>query len=96
MLKNAIWLFAFAVILLAVFLPSYAKMQDLRLKNLELAQRISALQKRNVQLEQEMHLLETDPVYLEKVGREKMGLIRQGETVYHIIPAGKATSKPQQ
>ena len=69
-----------------VFLPAYAKMQDLKTKNRDYAQRIEALQKRNVQLEEEQHLLATDPAYLEKVAREKMGLIRSGETVYKIVP----------
>jgi cell division protein FtsB len=90
MLKNALWLFAFAVALLLVFLPSYAKMQDLKDKNDEYARRIEVLQKRNARLEQEQHLLETDPVYLEKVARQRMGLIRDGETVYKIVPATKA------
>ena len=86
MVKNAIWLFGFTVVLLAVFLPSYVKMQDLKFKNREFAQRIESLQKHNTQLQQEQHLLETDPVYLEKIGREKMGLVREGETVYKIVP----------
>lgn len=83
----------FIIALLAVFLPSYSQMQDLRDKNREYADRIEALQKRNVQLEEEKHLLETDPVYLEKVGREKMGLIRDGERVYRIVPS-RATPQP--
>lgn len=86
MLKNALWLFGVAVIMLIAFLPSYTKMQDLKLKNYEYAKRIVDLQKRNEQLEQEKHLLETDPVYLEKVARKKMGLIREGEKVYRIVP----------
>ena len=89
MLKNAIWLFVFAVVILAVFLPSYAKMQELKKKNRDYAAQIELLTKRNQQLEQEKILLETDPAYLEKVGREKMGLIRQGEKVYKIVPAKK-------
>ncbi len=87
MFKNAIWLFFLTVALLAVFLPSYARMQDLKQKNREYIQRIDLLQKRNAQLEQERHLLETDPVYLEKVGRQQMGLVREGETVYKILPS---------
>ena len=93
MLKNAIWLFVFAVVILAVFLPSYAKMQDLKKKNRDYAQEIEQLRGRNQQLEQEKNLLENDPAYLEKVGREKMGLIRQGETVYKIVPAKKEVAQ---
>ncbi len=93
MLKNAIWLFVFTVVILAVFLPSYGKMQDLKQKNRAYVQQITDLHKRNAQLEQEKHLLETDPAYLEKVGREKMGLIRQGETIYTVAPAAKPVKK---
>lgn len=85
MLKNAIWLFGFTVVLLLAFLPSYAKMQDLKQKNNDYVQQIADLQRRNKQLLQEKRLLETDPAYLEKVAREKMGLIRPGEKVYRIV-----------
>ena len=88
-LKNAIWLFVLAVMMLIAFLPSYTKMQDLRIKNFEYAKRIDELQKRNAQLEQEKRLLETDPEYLEKVARTKMGLIRNGEKVYRMVPEEK-------
>ena len=87
MLKNAIGLFVVTVAILAIFLPSYAKMQDLKKKNSDYAQQIEYLRARNQQLEREKHLLETDSAYFEKVGREKMGLIRQGETVYRVLPA---------
>ena len=89
MIKNAISLFVVTVMILAFFLPSYTKMQDLKEKNRALAQQIKELQKKNVMLAQEKHKLETDPVYLEKVGREKMGLVRQGEVVYKIVPAAQ-------
>lgn len=88
MIKNALWLFAGTVVLLLVFLPSYAKMQDLKEKNHEYAERIDVLQKRNAKLEEEHHMLENDPSYLEKVAREKMGLVREGEKVYRMVPAG--------
>ncbi len=90
MLKNALTLFALAAILLIVFLPSYAKMQDLKMKNREMAQRIDQLEKKNAKLSEEKRMLETDPEYLEKVAREKMGLIRDGEKVYKIVPAQKS------
>jgi cell division protein FtsB len=93
MLKNAIWLFVLTVVVLAVFLPSYAKMLDLKQKNRAYVQQIADLHKRNAQLEQEKHLLETDPAYLEKVGRAQMGLIREGEKIYTVAPATKPVKK---
>jgi cell division protein FtsB len=86
MVKNALSLFIITVIIVVVFLPSYSKMQELKQKNYELAQKITSLEVRNKQLEQEGKFLKNNPEYLEKVAREKMGLIRQGETVYKIVP----------
>ena len=47
MLKNALSLFVVTVIILAVFLPSYATMQDLKRKNREYAQKIAELEAKN-------------------------------------------------
>jgi len=86
MLKNAIWLFVLSVLVLFIFVPSYSELQDLRKKNAEYVQQIKALKQERVELLQERRLLEEDPIYLEKVAREKMGLIREGEVVYKITP----------
>ena len=61
-------------------------MQDLKLKNFEYKRQIELLEVKNDQLKKEKFLLENDPVYLEKVAREKMGLVRQGEVVYKLTP----------
>ena len=86
MIKNAVGLFILTIIVLIVFLPSYTKMQDLKQKNFDYKRQIEQLQQKSAELKEERRLLENDPVYLEKVAREKMGLIRQGEVVYKITP----------
>ncbi len=92
MIKNALGLFIVAIIVLVIFLPSYTKLQDLKQKNLDYQNQIEQLTKKNEELREEKRRLEEDPVYLEKVAREKMGLIRQGEVMYKITP--EATSGP--
>ena len=94
-MKNALWLFIFALIVLMIFLPSYTRMQDLQQKNLDYAYQIKTLSEDNKRLREEKRRLEEDPVYLEKVGREKMGLVRDGETVYKLMPdtQNKETNK---
>lgn len=87
MIKNALSLFIITVVILAVFLPSYTTMQDLKQKNREYAHRIRELEAKNKKFEEEKNQLQTNPDYVEKVGRETMGLIRPGETVYKIVPA---------
>ena len=84
MLKNALWLFAAATIILLFFLPSFSIMQDHRQKNLEYEKKIAELQRRNGELETEKTRLIEDPVYLERVARERMGLVREGEKVYKM------------
>jgi cell division protein FtsB len=86
MLKNAIWLFALCVIVLFIFLPSYTQYQDKRQKVDEYDRQIIRLQRQNAKLAKEKKLLESDPAYLEKVAREKMGLVREGETIYRLTP----------
>lgn len=84
MLKNALWLFAAATIILLFFLPSFTMMQDHRQKNLEYEKKIAELQRRNEELKVEKQRLIEDPVYLERVARERMGLVREGEKVYRM------------
>ncbi len=87
MLKNAIWLFTISVVILVIFLPSFSKMQQLKVKNENYRQEIISLKQKNAQLQEENQRLEHDPVYLEKVAREKMGLVKEGEVVYRMLPA---------
>jgi len=87
MLKNAFRLFIVSVVILVAFLPSYTRLQDMEARNQEYQRRIAALEEERAQLLEEKRMLIEDPVYLEKVAREKMGLIREGEVVYRIVPA---------
>ena len=93
-MRNAILIFIVAVTVLVFFVPSFSKLQDLRQKNMKYENQIGDLRKKNVQLTEEQRLLQDDPVYLEKVAREKMGLAREGEVVYKIVPAS-GTAAPQ-
>jgi len=86
MVKSAIGLFVLAFVILVLFLPSYTKMQDLKYKNEQYKKQIEDLKKEEVLLSEEHKRLKNDPEYLEKVARERMGLIRKGETVYKVVP----------
>ncbi|MCK5581623.1 MAG: septum formation initiator family protein [Candidatus Omnitrophica bacterium] len=89
MIKNPIWIFVFSLFVFIVFLPSYSKMQDLKENNREYAEQIAVLKQKNDELVEENRRLEEDPFYLEKVAREKMGLIKEGEVVYKITPVSQ-------
>jgi len=89
MLKKATWLFLVSFIILLIFLPGYSRLQELKQKNSQLESRIDEIQQENVDLKQEKERLEKDIVYLEKIAREKMGLVRKGEIIYRIVPEEK-------
>jgi len=86
MFRNALWIFALAFLILVMFLPSFSRMQDIKAKNAEYQTRIGELEKENKRLMREKRLLENDPEYTEKVAREKMGLVREGEVIYRLVP----------
>ena len=75
---------------LLIFLPSFSKWQDVKQKDREYQAKIDMLEEEHQKLLEEKRLLEEDPDYLEKVAREKMGLIREGEVIYHLTPVNAA------
>ena len=85
-IKKAFWLFGISVFLLIIFLPGYTKLQELRDKNRDLEAKIKRLNIENSLLQQELKRIESDPVYQEKIAREKMGIVRKGEIPIKIVP----------
>ena len=47
---------------------------------------IAELNRNAALLENEIALLDSDPFYIEKTGRERYGYIREGEKVYKFVP----------
>ena len=88
-LRRAFWLFGTAVFLLVIFLPGYTKLQELRDKNRELEAKIKRVNIENALLEQELVRIENDPIYQEKIAREKMGVVRKGEIPIKIVTPEK-------
>ncbi len=70
-----------AAVLIAVFLPSFARYQEMSHKNRRLEERIRSLGLENKRLEEEKVKLETDITYIERKAREKLGVVRKGEIV---------------
>jgi len=85
-LKKAFWFLGGIFFLLIIFLPGYTKLQELRERNRDLEARIKHLNIENALLQQELKRIESDPVYQEKIAREKMGVVRKGEIPIKIIP----------
>ena len=77
--KNIIIILIAVITILAVFLPGYTKLQDLIAENKRLERRIDKLQESVQILGEEKNRLENDITYIEKIAREKMGLVKEGE-----------------
>ena len=65
--------------------PKVVQVQKLRERNQNLEDELIQSRRENQQLEGELKLLHEDPVYLEKVAREKFNKAKQGEIVYKIV-----------
>jgi cell division protein FtsB len=85
-LKKAFSVFGIVIFLLIIFLPGYTKLQELKDRNKDLETKIKYLNVENALLQQEIKRIENDPIYQEKIAREKMGVVRKGEIPIKIIP----------
>jgi cell division protein FtsB len=72
--------------LAAILLPGYTKLQDLSAENERLEKRITELTRSIEELETEKDRLENDILYIEKVARENLGVVREREMVIEQEP----------
>ncbi|MFH0732175.1 MAG: septum formation initiator family protein [Candidatus Omnitrophota bacterium] len=71
-------------VVLAIFIPGYSKLQKLKSENQGLTEQIERLTIENTKLAKEATKLEKDPLHIEGVAREKMGMSKKGELIYKI------------
>ncbi len=65
-------------------ITQYMRMADERDRmNEEIAQ----LEQANAMLEKEIHLVKHDSFTLEKLARERLGYVKEGEVVYQLVEA---------
>jgi cell division protein FtsB len=87
---STVAIFALILGLLAVSLaPKIFQIQKLKARSASLEEDLARLRKENKALETELQLLIHDPVYLEKVAREKFNKAKQGEIVYKVVRPGE-------
>lgn len=71
-------------------------MQELYGRNVDYERRIQHLIVENEQLAEERRRLQEDPEYLESIARKKFGIIKEGETIYKILPPGTPVKEVQE
>jgi cell division protein FtsB len=83
--KKALWVSGFILLVIILYLPGYTKIQELRDRNVDLQKKIKRLYIENSLLQQEITRIENDPVYQERLARDKMGVVRKGEVPVKIV-----------
>ena len=78
--------FILLFILFIIFIsPKIAKVENLKERSRNLEEEVTRLRIQNRDLETELRLLRDDPVYVEKVAREKFNKAKEGEIVYKVV-----------
>lgn len=65
---------------------------DLHRTRRELQQEIADLREKNEALSGQVNALRSDPVYIEALARDQLGMVRPGEQVYRLVPREPASS----
>ena len=89
LLVLAIWL-----VIVSLFVPPYKKLTQSRAEIDNLQQQVNEQQNLLAHQTREINLLKTDSTYLETVARDRLDLMKEGETIFRLEPARAAKPKP--
>jgi cell division protein FtsB len=64
----------------------FMKYLSMKRTQAQIADDIKALQEKNVRLKNDIEAVKNDPVTLETLARERLGMVRKDETVFLIVP----------
>ena len=84
----AIWL-----VIVSLFVPPYKKLMQSRAEIDNLQQKVNEQQTLLARQTREVNLLKTDVTYLETIARDRLDLMKQGETIFRLETA-RAKPKP--
>ncbi|MCX7712883.1 MAG: septum formation initiator family protein [Chthoniobacterales bacterium] len=93
--RSSIWPFLNRILLMLILMvsgalvylmyyPENARLEDLRNKVQKLREQEKQVELENRLLQREIHLLQTDPEYLELIARDKLDLMKPGETIFRL------------
>ena len=84
LLVIAVWL-----VIVSLFVPPYKRLMQSRAEIDNLQSRVDEQKKLLGQQSREVTLLQTDPTYLETIARDRLDLMKEGETIFRLeqLPA---------
>jgi cell division protein FtsB len=92
--KNLITIWLLVIILLMLGYAVFGNRGVVRIMQAErqkqqLEQKMADLQQQQQQLREEIDRLQNDKDYWEQLARKKLGMVREGELIYHLPPKDK-------
>lgn len=84
---------AFALVIVSLFLPQYKRIQQSRSEIDALQAQVTEQKMLLARQTREVNLLKTDPTYLETIARDRLDLMKEGETVFRLEPPRGAARK---
>lgn len=83
--KKLTWIIVLIIaVLIAMFLPGLSRYHQLKARQAKLNGGIEKLRASEVGLRKEQDKLQKDPIYIEKVARDKLQVVNKGETIVRI------------
>ena len=86
-MNHVLWVLLFIatwLLLISFFLPPYKKLNQNRAENEQFQAQIEEQKRLLARHTREVTLVKTDPVYLETIARDKLDLMKEGETIFRL------------
>jgi len=85
---------ATVLVIVSLFLPPYKKLAQSRSEIESLQTQVNEQKTLLARQTREVNLLKTDPTYLETLARDRLDLMKEGETIFRLEPAPAPKRKP--
>jgi cell division protein FtsB len=83
----------FWLVVISLFVPPYKKLNQSRAEIDNLQAQVNEEKTLLRQQTREVSLLKTDPAYLETIARDRLDLMKEGETIFRLEPVQNAKRK---
>ena len=77
---------ALLLVVVSLFLPQYKKLKQSRSEIEDLQAQVAEQKMLLARHTREVNLLKTDPAYLETIARDRLDLMKDGETIFRLEP----------
>ena len=77
---------ALLLVIVSLFLPQYKKLTQSRSEIEALQAQVNEQKMLLARQNREVNLLKTDPAYLETIARDRLDLMKEGETIFRLEP----------